>query len=344
MATGIISAPAVFAGNEDRVGSAGATELLINPWARSSAWGDAGVASVTGIEATFMNVAGLALTPKTEISFVRTSWLSSSGVAFNQAGVAQRVGETSVIGLTFNSASFGNIDVTTENLPEGGVGFYTPKYFNLGFSYAKEFSNSIYGGLTVRAISESISNLKASGVCFDAGIRYVTGENDHIRFGITLKNVGPPMSFSGDGLASLTILSSGTTMTTQQRSSKFELPSQVNIGASYDFLFKEESKLTAAVAFTSNSFSKDCWRLGLDYGMNVKKKFAFHVRGGFVYEKGLFSKEVGVRSTALSGPTAGFSVDLVQGEKQNHIALDYGYRFTNPFNGVHSIGVRIDIK
>jgi len=30
-----------FAGNEDRVGSAGASHLLINPWARGSAIGDA---------------------------------------------------------------------------------------------------------------------------------------------------------------------------------------------------------------------------------------------------------------------------------------------------------------
>ena len=35
-----------FAGNEDRVGSAGASHLLINPWARGSAIGDAGVANM----------------------------------------------------------------------------------------------------------------------------------------------------------------------------------------------------------------------------------------------------------------------------------------------------------
>ena len=29
----------VKAGNPDRIGQAGATELLINPWARSSGWG-----------------------------------------------------------------------------------------------------------------------------------------------------------------------------------------------------------------------------------------------------------------------------------------------------------------
>ena len=32
-------------------------------------------------------------------------------------------------------------------------------------------------------------------VAIDAGIRYVTGDQEHIKFSISLKNVGPPMSF-----------------------------------------------------------------------------------------------------------------------------------------------------
>ena len=66
-----------FAGNEDRAGSAGATELLINPWAKSSSWGSAGISSVNGLEAIFLNVAGLAYANPTEIQFSRTNWLGS---------------------------------------------------------------------------------------------------------------------------------------------------------------------------------------------------------------------------------------------------------------------------
>lgn len=341
--TGLGSLTVANAGNEDRVGSAGASELLINPWARSATWGSAGISSVTGIEATFMNVAGLAMTKKTEINFVSSNWLTGSGIRMNQAGLAQRVGETSVIGLTFNSMTFGEIPITTVDIPEGGIGTFSPRYFNIGFSYAKEFSNSIYGGLTVKALSESIANVKGSGVCFDAGIRYVTGEKDQIKFGINLKNVGPPMKYSGDGFSYLVTLSNGMQMTTEQRSARFEIPSQVNIGASYDFLFGEQHKLIVAGTFTSNSFSKDNWRFGADYTFTAKKA-TFSARAGYVYEKGMMSSEVGVRSTAFTGPTAGVSVDLVTGEKGNHIALDYGFLSTNPFGGVHMIGIRIEIN
>lgn len=332
----------LLAGNEDRVGSAGASELLINPWARSSAWGDAGMSCVNGIEATFMNVAGLAFTDKTELVFNRTNWLQSTGIKMNSMGLAQRVGDVSVIGLTFTSMNFGDVMITTTDLPEGGIGSFSPRYFNLGFSYAREFSNSIYGGLTVRAISEQISNAKASGVSFDAGIRYVTGEKDNIKFGITLKNVGPTMSFEGDGFSVTSIIqATNLSTTTEQRTAKFELPSLVSIGFSYDFLINETNKLTAAGAYTSNSFAKDNMRLGLEYSFDTKKA-TFIARGGYVYEKGILSADT--RTSALTGPTGGISVDMKAGEKGTQIGFDYTYRATNPFNGVHSIGVRINLK
>ena len=64
-----------WSGNEDRVGSAGASHLLINPWARGSAIGDAGVACINGLEAQYNNIAGLAFTDKTQIKFNYSNWM-----------------------------------------------------------------------------------------------------------------------------------------------------------------------------------------------------------------------------------------------------------------------------
>ena len=66
----------LFAGNPDRVGSAGASQLLINPWARSSGMGGSNIASVKGLESLYGNVAGLAFTEKTELIFSRSSWIA----------------------------------------------------------------------------------------------------------------------------------------------------------------------------------------------------------------------------------------------------------------------------
>src|SRR6185369_9258244 len=86
---GVLSSGSVFAGNQDRAGQAGATELLINPWARSSGWGGANVAGVHGLDAQFLNVAGTAFTKKTELLFAHTNYLKGAGIGINSFGFSQ---------------------------------------------------------------------------------------------------------------------------------------------------------------------------------------------------------------------------------------------------------------
>ena len=336
-----------FAGNPDRAGSAGATELLINPWARSSGWADANMASVRGLEAIYLNVAGTAFTTNTELIFSRTDWLKGTDIAINSFGLSQKVGETGVASVGVMSMSFGEIQRTTVDVPEGGLGFFEPAFLNLTLSYAKEFSRSIYGGMAVRVVSETVSDVGAQGIGFDAGIQYVTGfskeQNDNLKFGISLKNVGPPMKYSGDGLSFRDVISANSVdMTIEQRSSKFELPSSLNIGASYDFEFggidtmdiPPMHTVTAAINFSSNSFTKDQYRIGVQYGY----KDYLQVRAGYVYEKD------GSSTTFLTGPTAGLTFELpLNKEKGTTFGIDYAYRDTNPFQGIHSMGVRFNI-
>ncbi len=342
VAAGVVLSSSLFAGNEDRIGSAGASHLLINPWARGSAIGDAGVANMNGIEATFTNVAGLAFTDKTQIKFNYSNWMGNAGISLNSAGFAQRISESSVFSVSVQSLNYGDIPITTVANPEGNIGFFSPRANIFNVAYAKEFSSSISGGINFKVISENISNMKATGVAIDAGIRYVTGEQDQIKFGIALKNVGPVMKYKGDGLAQqVTYVSTGFIGSLENRSATYEMPSLLSIAGSYDFIFSEKNKLNVAAAFTANSFSKDQFRLGLDYGMTTEK-MAFNLRGGFVYENGLFSAEN--RSNALIGPTAGFSIDALVGKSKSALGLEYCARFAGVFGIIHTIGATISLK
>ena len=330
-----------FAGNPQRAGQAGASELLINPWARTSGWGGANIAGVRGLEGIFSNVAGLAFTEKTELIFSQSQWLKFGDDAvadISSFGFSQKVGESGVLGFSIMSMSFGDIEITTVDLPEGGIGFYSPNLMNIGLSYAKIFSNSIYGGFTVKMISEQISNVGANGVALDAGIQYVTGTKDNLKFGISLKNVGPRMSFSGDGLSFRGIVGDGDDykMTVEQRSSELELPALLNIGLSYDVNVMQH-RITGAGTFTSNSFQKDQYRLGGEYSYNEM----FMVRLGYTYEEGI--RTPSTRTTALRGPSAGFTVELPMGDEGSTFGLDYSYRHTDPFQGSHTIGARINL-
>ncbi len=327
------------AGNEDRVGECGSQELLINPWARSSGWGGVGIACSRGIEAMYTNIAGMAFTPRTELVFAHTLWLQGSGVSINTFGVSQKVGQTGVIGIGVMSMGFGNIDITTVDLPEGGSGTFTPSLMNINISYSKMFSNSIYGGINLKIITQKISNLSAQGIAIDAGIQYITGEKENIMFGIALKNVGPRMKFKGDGLAYRTTLDQSTNeYTIEQRSAEFELPTTLNIGVAYDIIISEQHRITVAGAFISNSFGKDQYMLGLEY----KMMNYLYLRGGYAFEKGTFNKAD--RTNVLTGPSAGVTVQVpINKKKGSTIGIDYSYRATNPFQGTHSFGARINL-
>jgi len=332
--------PKSFAGNPDRAGQAGATELLINPWARSSGWGSVNTGSVHGLEAIFSNVAGIAFTKKTEVIFSHTQWLKGSDISINAFGMTQKVGEAGVMGLAIMAMDFGDIQVTTTDNPDGGIGTYSPRYLNINFSYAKIFSNSIYGGLNIKLIDESISNVSAGGFAVDAGIQYVTGSNDdkdNLKFGISLKNVGTPMSFGGDGLSTRVTTTNGYELTLQQRSGQFEIPSLVNIGATYDIRPATNHRISVAGNFTSNSFTLDQYTLGLEYGF----KNIFMVRGGFTYEENIFDDVL--RTNASSGPAAGFTLQVPLGKSGKSFDLDYSYRATKPWDGSHSFGARFSL-
>jgi hypothetical protein len=342
----------VIAGNEDRAGEAGAPQLLINPWTNSVGWGGANTASAVGLEAMSLNIAGLAFTKKTELLVNHKRYFSGSDVGINSFGFSQRVGETSVIGLSIMSMDFGDIDVTTVDKPEGQIGTFAPKLTIMDVGFAKNFSNSISGGIGVRIITESIANVSSRGFAFDAGIRYVAGENDEIKFGIALKNVGPTMKASGDGLSFVEVndnTGNSITSTQDHRAAEYQLPSLLNIGVSYDFYISPkmdttskkitaDHMITGAVNFTSNSFTKDQYRLGAEYSFRQM----FKLRAGYVLEQGTwFDSEK--RTSANKGPVFGASFIAPLGKKGTTLGFNYAYEMTENFSGTHSIGIRLDL-
>lgn len=340
----VLSAGTATAGNDDRRGTAGASELLINPWARSAGWGGVNTSCAQGVEASFTNVAGLAFLTKTEVIYSNTQWFSGYGASINAFGFGQRISDADVLGFAIMGVGFGDIPITTVERPEQSAnGTYSPSLFNVNVMYAHSFSSSIHGGVNIKVISESTDNVSAMGVALDAGIQYVTGDDNEFKFGVSLKNIGPALSFSGDGLARTLTDWGDVSKTVEERSQSFEMPTCLNIGLSYDFLFDAyDQRLTLAGNFTSNAFMKDNFIIGAEYSLlNM-----FQVRAGFVYQNDIFSETA--RTTALTGPTAGatFNIPLAKqkGDKPvPSIGLDYSYRSAAPFKGSHSIGVTLNL-
>jgi hypothetical protein len=336
-----------FAGNPDRAGEAGASELLINPWAQSSGWFGLNIASVQGVEAMNLNVAGLTFINKTQLEFSRTEYLVGSDISISSFGLAQKIGE-GALGISITSFSLGEVPVTTTQSPEGTGAFYTPRLSNFSVSYSRKFADYLSGGFTIRGVSENIADARAFGVSMDVGIQYITGPAEHpeqIKMGVALRNIGGPMRFQGDGVTFSGLVPEGNYNTTISfRTENFELPSLLTIGLSYDFYLAPKHRLTAVGNFVSNSFYKDQFGLGLEYGLKVRNQEVFQLRAGYRYEDGITSDNPDERTTANTGLAAGATFQTAFSNDSNtRLSISYAYKPSNPFDGTHTLGVRLSI-
>jgi hypothetical protein len=342
------SSIAVFAGNESKRGQAGATELLINPWARSSGMAGANTAGMSGIESMNFNMGGLAKVRKTELAFANTTWLGrAADVNINTLAFGQKLGDNGgTLGLSIMSVNMGKIEETTEDMPDGTGIYFNPQLTNIAVAYSKIFSKSITGGILVRAISHTAPRISALGVCFDAGLQYTTKlkkeSKNTFHFGVGLRNVGPPLKFQGDGLGYRGVVL-GSNMEGQslmQRSNPFEMPSLMNIGASYDFVLVDSvHTLTVASNFNSNSFSRDQLQAGIEYGF---KNFLM-LRAGLDYQQGiLFNTKTS--NNVHTGGCFGITLALPYGEmKDKSFRFDFSYRTSAVFSGSYALGISLNL-
>lgn len=336
-----------MAGNKDRSGQAGAAELMINPWARSTGVFGANVSHIGGLEAMKGNVAGLAQTTGTDIGISRGQYLANTGININNIGVAQNLGDAGTIGINLMSMNFGEIVSTTYDIPEG-FGTFRPQFLNVQLAYSKQFSKHVNAGAAMTYVSEQIGSISALGLAFEGGIQYVTGKRDNFHFGITLRNLGTNMRFSGTGLsvdADKPQSSPNFVVSQQYPADKFSMPTYLNFGVSYDFYLDEnhvastdslpKHKLTAIGNFQSNSFNNDYITLGAEYSF----KEMIQLRAAYRYEKGIGNLEKS--TTMYSGLAVGATAQKRFGEKGPLVAIDYSFRPTQrPANGVHMMSIR----
>ncbi len=348
LAACLLAQPA-SAGNKDRTGQAGASELLINPWGRSTGVFGQDAAHTKGLEAMRINIAGLAQSEKTEIGVSYNKFFNNANVSALNAGISQRLGNAGVLGVNVLSMNYGEIPVTTINNPSGSAGTYKPQFLNFTVGFAREFSNNIQAGVSATFINEQISNISAMGACLDAGVQYTTGARDNFHFGVVLRNVGTNMRFSGEGFT-YNAESEGSDYTNNVRipAEQFQLPTYLNIATSYDIYLdarrysstdsaKPQHRLTPMASFISNSFLNDYIGGGIEYSYREM----FMVRGGYRHEQGIMDNSF---YTGFSGG-ATVTAPLGSGPRSPQLAVDYSFRPTQrPANGVHAISLRFMLR
>lgn len=328
-----------FAGNPDRQGEAGATELLLNPWARSAGLHSMTTSFSSGVEAMRINVAGISRINSGELQFSNTRLYEGSSLSMTAFGAAFKMGN-GALGISFTGLNFGDIPITTTSQPDGTGGIYSPGFYNLavGYSYTfgadNEDGGKISVGALVRGVSETLPDVNSFGIGIDAGVQYISGEQDNFKLGVSLRNVGSPMEFGGEGLTftSDDPGSSSYGIKVSNLGEDFELPTVLDIGVSYDF-YMSDNYLRLLSNFTSNAFSQD--QIGVGAEFNFRKLVT--LRGGYKYNFGGIS----LGKDIYTGLAAGISIDVPLRRASNQkIGLDYAYRTTNHYAGTHNFALR----
>jgi opacity protein-like surface antigen len=315
----ILIATSIYAGDVARKGTTGAEQVLIPVGARGIATGGAFLANITGLESIFYNPAGLDVYPQTEAMFSYVNYLADINISYFAIGTS--LGDIGSIGLDLKTLDFGDIPVTTETFPDGTGETYSPSFLTIGFTYSKVLTDRISIGTNLKIISENIQNTNATGFALDAGVQYRFSEA--LMIGAAVKNIGSDMNYSGQDLASRTVIpgsipgsSSGSYEVITEG---FQIPSFFQLSMTYALNINEQNNLMFAGAYTANNSFEDIANLGMEYGFMNN----FFVRGGYNFL-------VQNTSEYVYGLTFGAGLDYKIGGEVGFV-FDYAFRDVKDF-------------
>ena len=333
-ALGLLGFPSAQAQGDDRAGTAGMEELLVPVTPRTVAFGSqltSGLRGAPAVEVVQSNPAAMMSSSNTSAIFSRSEYLADIGV--NYFGVAQRFGNN-VLALTVNTWDYGDIPETDDRVvttPTEGI-TYSANTTIIGAAVARQFTDRISAGFTVKGLSRSIAESSAFGIGLDAGMTYVVGESG-LRFGVALRNFGTKTAFGGSDIEDEVINDGpdgGRPYEGEIIVQADELPSQLNFGAAYTRQFAQGLTATALANFESNAYDLDQYSAGLELGY---QNLVF-VRGGFD-----LNNEIDMNAWSDWNIGVGVSAPITSVQ----LNVDYAYRPTEVFDGVHMYSLTVQL-
>ena len=300
----LIVVSSLVLGQNSRMGSASSTQLLVVPSAKHLSGGGA-AATATGMDATFWNPAGLAMSENSvDAIFSNRQYFADIDNSF--FGIATNLGDYKM-GVSVRTFNVGDIDETTVFYPDGTGQVFTPNFSILGATLARKLSDNTSVGLNANLIREGFGRVAATGLAYDLGVQYrgFLGR-EGLDVGFAMKNFGSPMKYDGEGLGVMASPVDGDRPVEYYKidAAAFDLPFVFDMGVSYNIAGAD-----IGVTYTSNYYSTDELKLSVGYTL-----------------EGLGSVGVGMQSSSASQ-----EID------------DTDDWYTNPADGV-SFGASLDMS
>lgn len=301
-----------YGGPRKKIGTSAAPELLIPVGSVGTSLSGSNLAYTSGVDALYWNPAGLANLNSQSAELLVSHSVYFADMNLQYLGLGAKLGNLGILGVSIKTLNIGEIEETTETMPEGTGTVFKPNYIVAGISFAKQMTDRIRFGTTVKYISESVASVSSTSFAFDFGIQYSSAKG--LAFGITIKNLGTSMRFDGPGLDREIIGVNGQSSTQRVILQEYDLPTNLELGISYNLNLGKKMNINFSSAFLNSSFSSDEYKLGLEYNYNNM----FYIRGaGSLYP----DKE---SNEALFGPTFGAGIKYPLGSVL--LGFDYAYR------------------
>src|ERR1041385_1810424 len=133
--------------------------------------GGSTISTTSGIEALYWNPAGITKSASSaNLMFSHMSYIADIGLDYGAVSASfEGIG---TFGLSIKSLSIGEMLVTTNADPDGTGKTYSPQFFTLGATFAKQLSDRISVGITTNLVTERIDQVSSSGVAFNIGVIY----------------------------------------------------------------------------------------------------------------------------------------------------------------------------
>ena len=318
----------VSAQSISKTGTTSAKFLSIGVGPRANAMGGAFSAVANDASAIYWNPAGIASITERQAIVTYTKLFVDINVDFG--GFVLPAGNLGTFGLSFTALNSGNMEVTTEDYPEGTGQTFSAASYCVAFSYARYLTEEFAFGFSVKYIQETIFNSSATGIGFDVGTNFVTPFYG-IKFASCITNYGTKMQMTGDDLLirhdpDETRAGNNAAVDAYYSTDYFDLPLKLQIGISKDFKIMNDQRLTLAVDATHPNDNKQ--------SVNVGGELAFfnnliEFRGGY---KSLFLDDT------QEGLTLGVGLNYAA---KNALAIEFDYSFQKYkyLDNVHSFGL-----
>lgn len=304
--------------------------MLIEPDARASGMGNAGVSLYDGLRSVYYNPAAIGAVRTFEAVFSHNEWIA--GISHEWVGFALPLGDRGTAYASLTALNSGEIAVRTVDQPLGTGERFRVTDFALAVGYGRQVSQRFAAGGQVNYAQETIWHTSAQAITFNVGTLYRVSENG-LRIGSSLSNFGTRASFDGRDLRFVYDNVPGengdnSTLPGERFTDPYSVPVLFRVGLGLPVRIDDANRvMLAADAFHPNDNSESV-SVGAEYSL----KELVAVRAGW---QNLFLRDSEVGITLGAGLRARYEAIEYR--------VDYAWADHGRLGGTHRLTVGVNL-